>query len=556
MEINAEARGKNIFVIGHKNPDTDSICSAIAYAALKNQIAEGNYVAKRAGRISEETRYVLERFQIEEPDYVEDVGTQLKDIEIRYLEGVSKNISLKRAWNLMREKNVVTLPITNEGKLEGLITVKDIMSSYMDVYDSRILSKAKTTYKNILDALDGTLIVGNEDGIFDQGKIMIATSNLDMIEGFIEENDMVLLGNRYESQFCAIEMKASVIVLCLEQPISATIKKLAEERGCVMILTRHDTFTAARLINQSAPIEYFMCKTGLTTFRKDDYIEDIKPIMSKKRHRDFPVLDEEGNYCGMLSRRYLLDTAKKQVILVDHNESSQAVDGLEEAEILEVIDHHRLGNLETLNPIFFRNQPLGCTATIVYQMYLENGVTIEPKIAGLLCAAILSDTLMFRSPTCTKVDREAAEELAGLAGIEPESFAKEMFNAGSCLREKPIEEIFRQDFKTFHVGELSFGVGQINSMNEYELAELKLRMAEYLTQSKKEFGLDMLFFMLTNIIDESTDLVFTGNESQEIVMEAFPQAEEVAGAYLLKGVVSRKKQLIPALISAIRAVVS
>ncbi|WP_027399746.1 putative manganese-dependent inorganic diphosphatase [Anaerovorax odorimutans] len=551
--MNVLLQKKNILVIGHKNPDTDSICSAIAYANLKNKISDDVYIAKRAGKINEETQYVLKQFEIEIPEYIEDVGTQIKDIEIRNLDGVSKEISLKKAWHLMREKNVVTLPIiTNDNYLEGLITIKDLVTSYMDVYDNRILSKAETPYKNILETLDGTLVVGDESGYFDKGKIVIATSNPDLMEGFIEENDIVLLGNRYESQFCAIEMKASVLVVCANHPISATIKKLASERGCVMISTPHDTFTAARLINQSTPIDYFMRRSGLVTFQRDDYMEDIKIVMGKKRYRDFPVLDENGKYCGMISRRYLLDMDHKKVILVDHNEKSQAVDGLEEAEILEIIDHHRLGNLETINPVFFRNQPLGCTATIIYQMYQENCIEIDKKTAGLLCAAIISDTLMYRSPTCTPMDINAAEELAKRAGIDVDNFAKEMFQAGSSLKEKTIEEVFNQDFKTFKVNDMTFGVGQINSMNENELADIKERLTPYIKESCIEQKQDMQLFMLTNIIEETTQLIYTGLQAKEIISMAFPLAEELENIYLLKGVVSRKKQLIPALISAIQ----
>lgn len=549
-----EKQKKQVFVVGHKNPDTDSICSAIAYANLKNKLSDEKHIPKRAGKINGETQYVLDHFQVEVPEFIEDVGTQIRDIKIRNLDGVPRGISLKNAWNIMREGNVVTLPILEDDHLEGIITVKDITTVYMDDYDSRILSKAKTPYRNILETIDGTMVVGDPDGSFDQGKIVIATSNPDLMEGYIEENDLVLLGNRYESQFCAIEMNASVLVVCLDTPISTTIKKLAQERGCIMITTPFDTFTTARLINQSIPVEYAMCSTDLITFQQEDYIENIKNIMAKKRFRDFPVLDEHGKYCGMLSRRYLIDMARKKVILVDHNEKTQAVDGLEEAELLEVIDHHRLGNLETMHPIFFRNQPLGCTCSIVYQMYQEYGIEIEPKIAGLLCAAIISDTLMYRSPTCTAIDRRAAEELAKIAGIDVPSFAKEMFDAGSCLKDKSTNEIFNTDFKSFVVGDINFGVGQINSMNESELAEIKERLLPYLEQNCLSEKQNMQFFMLTNIIEESTEMIYTGNDAEEIIISAFPSAEKAENSFILKNVVSRKKQLIPALISAIQRV--
>lgn len=542
---------KKVIVIGHKNPDTDSICSAIAYAALKSKLTGGEYVAKRAGQLNQETKYVLRRFEISAPDYIEDVGTQVKDIEIRETAGVSRSISLKKAWTLMREQNVVTLPITKKDTLEGLITISDIATSYMEVYDSHILADAKTPYENILETLDAKMLVGDPTACVTQGKVLIAAANPDLMEDYIEEHDLVILGNRYESQLCAIEMKADCIIVCEGAKVSLTIRKLAEERGCTILNTPHDTYTVARLINQSMPISYFMIQDNLITFRTDAFVEEIKGIMAKNRNRDFPILDPKGRYCGMISRRNLLNMQRKQVILVDHNEKSQAVDGIEDAEILEIIDHHRLGTIETMTPVFFRNQPLGCTATIIYQMYQENAIPIEPKIAGLLCAAILSDTLMYRSPTCTAVDRAAAEELARAAGLNAAEFAGEMFEAGSNLKSKSAEEIFYQDFKNFTAGELRFGVGQITSLNAAELTEIKNRLIPYLAKAYEEHKVDMIFFMLTNIIEESTQLLHIGTGAAELIEHAF-HAQELDGTYQLAGVVSRKKQLIPALMTAMQ----
>lgn len=545
---------KKVFVIGHKNPDTDSICSAIAYADIKKRVTghKSKYEAKRAGQINEETQYVLNRFKVEAPGYLSDVKTQVRDIEIRETKGVSDKISLKKAWNLMKDGNVVTLPITDEkNELQGLITIGDIATSYMDVYDSNILSSARTQYKNIIETLEGSMVVGNEHAYFIKGKVLIAAANPDLMESYIEEDDLVILGNRYESQLCAIEMKAGCIIVCEGAPVSLTIKKLAEERDCAVISTPHDTFTVARLINQSIPIKHFMKNTNLITFKTTDYTDSIKETMAKIRHRDFPIIDKKGKYVGMISRRNLLNMKRKQLILVDHNEISQAVDGIEAAEILEIIDHHRLGSLETMAPVFFRNQPVGCTATIMHQIYREQGFEIEQNIAGLLCAAIISDTLMFRSPTCTSHDRLAAEELAEIAGIEIEEFAHEMFRAGSNLKKKSPEEIFYQDFKKFFVNGLNFGVGQINSMDGEELKKIGDKLNSYLEKAYQEYGLEMLFFMLTNIIDESTQILCQGNGARELVEEAFGVKPE-DGVYILKGVVSRKKQLIPAFISALQ----
>lgn len=540
-----------VYIIGHKNPDTDSICSALAYAYLKNTLEGGGYIAARAGQLNQETQYVLNFFQAEAPVYVADVMTQVKDIEIRKTEGVQSNLSLKQAWNLMRRIGAVTLPITKEQKIEGLITIGDIATSYMDVLDSKILAQANTQYRNIIDTLEGTILVGSAEDYYNKGKVLIAAANPDLMEDYIEEGDLVILGNRYESQLCAIEMRAGCIIVCEGAKVSMTIKKLAQEHHCVVISTPHDTFTAARLINQSMPIRYFMKSENLTIFNVNEKTDDIKEIMGQKRYRDFPIVDKDDNYIGMISRRNLLNLKRKQVIMVDHNEESQAVDGIDHAEILEIIDHHRLGTLETMSPVFFRNQPLGCTATIMYQMYQERGVEIPKKIAGLLCSAIISDTLMFRSPTCTAIDKSAAEHLAQIAGVDIEDLAIDMFSAGSNLGSRTAEEIFYQDFKRFDVGNVEFGVGQINSMNAVELEEIREKLIPYLPVAHRESGLNMIFFMLTNIIKESTELLCYGPNSDTLVKEAF-QLPDDGDSYELKGLVSRKKQLIPSLAGMIQ----
>ena len=549
MEETAKVK---VYIIGHKNPDTDSICSAIAYADIKSRTEEGRFVAKRAGQISEETQYVLGRFGMEAPGYVPNVGTRVKDMDIRRIAGVSHSISLKKAWNLMRNENVNTLPIVREDNiLEGLITISDIAQSYMDVYDNAILATARTQYKNILETLDGVMVEGNEHGYFVKGKVVVAAANPDLMENYIEQDDLVILGNRYESQLCAIEMNAGCIIVCEGAPVSKTIRRLAADKDCAVISTPHDTYTVARLINQSMPVKFFMKKERLLTFELDDYTDSIKDIMAKKRYRDFPILDKHGKYVGMVSRRNLLGMKRRRVILVDHNEASQAVDNIESAEILEIIDHHRLGSLETMAPVYFRNQPVGCTATIMYQIYGEKQLEIPENIAGLLCAAIISDTLMFRSPTCTPADRAAAADLARIAGIECESFATDMFAAGSKLKDKSPEEIFYQDFKKFELNKASFGVGQINSMNPAELIEIKERLIPYLEKALGTHGESMLFFMLTDIIHESTELLCYGGESEELVEEAFHKAPQDCSV-VLPGVVSRKKQLIPAFMNALQ----
>lgn len=540
-----------VYVIGHKNPDTDSICSAVAYAELKNLLHGGGYCAARAGQINQETQYVLNFFQAQAPIYVPDVMTDVSDIEIRKTQGVTGDISLKKAWNMMRALGVVTLPITDNQRLQGLITIGDIANAYMDVYDNCILSVAGTPYKNILETLDAELLLGDKNALYDRGEVVIAAANPDVMEDYIHEGDMVILGNRYESQLCAIEMNAACIIVCMGAKVSKTIQKLAQEHNCSIIVTPHDTFTVARMINQSMPISHFMKREGLVTFKVTEKTEDIKGIMGQKRYRDFPILDLDGNYIGMISRRNLLNLRKRRLILVDHNEASQTVDGISFADILEIIDHHRIGTLETLEPVYFRNQPVGCTATIIYQMYQENGVKISKKIAGLLMAAIISDTLMFRSPTCTSIDRMAAEKLSEICGVEIEEFAIDMFSAGSDMSSRTPKEIFNQDKKKFQVGDHSFIVAQINSMNAIELEEVKEKLVPYLSERFEGLGVEMCFVMLTNIVKEDTELLCFGEKAKDVARSAFqlsPDMEHI----VLKGLVSRKKQLIPSIVTVLQ----
>lgn len=551
---------KKTLVLGHRNPDTDSICSAICYAGFKHQLTGENYEPCRAGNVNPETQYVLDYFNLKAPRLVENVKTQVKDIEIRKTKGVSRGISLKNAWGLMQENNVVTLPcVTEEGLLEGVITIGDITKSYMNLYDSSIISKACTKYANILDTLEGSMVVGDSETYFDQGKVLIAAANPDLMENYIEKHDLVILGNRYESQLCAIEMEAGCIIVCEGAGVSLTIRKLAQERGCAVITTPYDTYTTARLINQSMPISYFMTKENIIEFSEEDYLDDIREIMASKRHRDFPVLDSDGKYIGMISRRNLLGAKGKSIILVDHNEKSQAVEGMESADIREIIDHHRLGTVETMSPVFFRNQPLGCTATIIYQMYQENHMEIDKTTAGLLCSAIISDTLLFRSPTCTAVDKAAGLALAQIAGLDIEKYAIDMFSAGSNLKGKSDGDIFYQDFKRFTVGNSVFGIGQITSLNAVELKDLRSRMSVYTEKEREQHEIDMMFFMLTNILTESTDLICTGQGAEQLITTAFHVADEDAenvsaqtGIVKLQGVVSRKKQLAPQIMMALQ----
>ncbi|MCR4611999.1 MAG: putative manganese-dependent inorganic diphosphatase [Lachnospiraceae bacterium] len=542
---------KEIWVVGHKNPDTDSICSAIAYANFKNLTAEGKFVPKKAGEINNETAFVLDYFNVDVPKTIESVGRQIKDIDIRHNKGIDSHMSLKKAWEMMSELDVVTLPIIDENnRVEGIIVNGDIAYSYMNVYNNNVLSQARTQYKNIIETLNGKLFSGNEHAYFVKGKVCVASGSTETIKNEIDTDDLIISGNIKERQLIALDQNPSCMIVCCATDLDEEVINKAKEIDCVLLTTEYDTFTTARLINQSMPVKYFMTKENLVMFDVDDYIDEVKDVVSRIRHRDFPVVDDQFNYVGMFSRRHLMGRGRKQIILVDHNERSQAVDGIHQAEILEIIDHHRIGSLETITPIVFRNYPLGCTATIIYKLYKERGLEIEKKIAGLMCSAILSDTLMFRSPTCTEFDKKTAEELAKIAGIDIEKFALSMFEAGSDFGEKPIEEIFYSDFKTFASGDIKFGVSQVSAVTDNQLNSVKSDIVPAMKEAARDKKLDMVFVMLTNIIDERSQLIHIGDMNMNYVKMSFPDSTMDGDTLVLEKVVSRKKQLIPGLMEA------
>ncbi len=543
---------RKIIVIGHKNPDTDSICSAIAYAHFKNMVTHGHrYVPMRAGEISQETKYVLDRFRTAVPEYLGDIGAQVCDMEIRRTPGASKDMTIKVAWEYMKKTDAVTLPVTEDDRVIGLITKGDIAQTFMEAESSTFLSRMKPRYRDIAETLGGKIVVGDGDACFREGKVLVGAAMVELMQQHVEPNDLVILGDRVDNQMGALDAGAKALILCLGASACEAVVHKAEEVGAIVIETPMNTFAVSMEIYKSIPLESFMLTEDITTFKTDDYTDKVRAVMASTRHRAFPVVDDQDRYLGTISRRNLLGIQKKQAILVDHNETSQAVDNINEAEILEVVDHHRLGTLQTLQPIYFVNQPVGCTATILYEMFVEKGLEIEPSIAGLLCAAIISDTLMFRSPTCTIKDKMAAGALALLADIDIEQFATEMFEAGSDLGSKSEEEIFYQDYKKFTFGNTSFGVGQISSMSRDELAVIKERIRPLLAHECGKNGVSMVFFLLTDIRNSSSEMLFAGERAEELADIAFKDAPKSDGAYELAGVLSRKKQLIPAFMRAI-----
>ena len=548
----ADNNVQKVVVIGHTNPDTDSICAAIAYAELKNRTSDLVCEPRRAGRLNAETSYVLQRFGVPVPRMCTDVNPKVRNVDYRRIDGISRDTSMRAAWEIMRDQQIDTLAVVDDAReLEGLITVKGIAMANMDVFDNRVLAKSRTTYRNILSTLNGTMLVGSEDGVCDErARVIIGAASPELLENTIQSGDIVILSNRYESQLCAIEMEASLIIVCQGAKVGKTIVKLAEENGVAIMSVPCDTYAAGKLISQCAPIGYFMDTEDLLKFTLLTTVDDAIGVMAKVRHRYFPILDEEGKYCGMLSRRNILSLQKRRIILVDHNESTQAVEGFEQSEILEIIDHHRIGSLETAGPVYFRNQPVGSTCTIIAQMYQEAAVDIPVPIAGLMLSAILSDTLKFSSPTCTPLDRRVAETLAQIAGVDIDRYAGEMFEAGERLDGKSAEDVFMQDFKIFMCGDARFGVAQGNFLTRSNLDAARKLLEDYLPEALVRQNVEDVYVLLTDIQASESVVICCGTHAARILQDAFDAAPAADGTTLLLGVVSRKKQFIPKVMDA------
>lgn len=539
-----DAEMKTVYVCGHKNPDTDSICSAIAYAHLK-RITEGiNAIPVRLGPINRETKFVLDYFGIEEPIFIENVYTQVQDIKFDKPLIFKENTSMFEAWNAMMEKNIRTLAVVDdENKLIGIATVGDLAKAYLS--SAHELSKYRIPIENLLATLKGEILLRYLDYI--EGNILVAAMSKENVLKRIKEGDTLIVGDREDIQEAAIQKGVKALIITGNNQVSEKILDLAEKHEVTIIKVSPDTFDTVKLLNQSIPLSYVIKKEDIVSFRLTDYIDDVKEVMLKYRYRNFPVLDEEGRVVGLLGRRHILDYERKNVILVDHNEFSQAVEGIEQARILEIIDHHRLGTIETDQPILFRNHPVGSTATIINRLYEEKGLIPDPKIAGIMCAAILSDTLVFKSPTCTPEDVRAAKKLAEIAEIDINEFGNQMFKAGTSLEGKTVEEIFYTDFKEFTVNKYKIGIGQVNTLADP--GELKKDLISFMEKVRSDKGYDILLLMLTDIINEGSEILFVG-DNKELLERAF-DVKIQNNSFYLPYVISRKKQVLPPLVKAI-----
>ena len=534
-----------VFVSGHKNPDSDSICSAIAYADYLFRIGRYNAVPVRLGEINKETEYILKRFHTEIPVLLKTVKQTVEDLEYDKVTVFSKELTLKTAWSLMKQQNLKSAPVLDDhSQLLGLLSTSNIIEGYMDQWDSLILKEANTPIENVIDTLDASILYLDKQLKTIKGEIHIAAMTGEEASKRVHENDVVIVGgDRDEAIERLMNKKISLVILTGSLTISKELLQQCIDAHISVISTPFNTFMTSQQIIQAVPVEYVMQKGGLTTFSTDDTVDYVKEVMSETRYRSYPVIDFMGRVVGSISRYQVLNGMKKKVIQVDHNERSQAIDGIEEAEILEIVDHHRVADIQTIGPVLFRAEPVGCTATIVAKCYKEAGIDIPQDMAGLMLGAIISDTLLFKSPTCTPTDTKMAKELAKIAGVDIQEFGMSMFKAGTSLVGKTVEEIFNQDYKKFTFGDLSAGVAQVNTMDIEGFAPYKKDMLDYMDQVAKDNHMEFTMLLLTDVINATSEVLVAGPR-KDYVETAF-HVELVDQQASLPGVISRKKQVVP-----------
>ena len=536
-----------VYVSGHKNPDTDSICSAIAYSYLLNATNKYNAVPVRLGEVNRETEYVLKRFGVEHPALLKTVKQKVEDLNYDKVTVFSKDLTLKTAWFLLKQQNLKSAPILDEhGQLLGLLSTSNIIEGYMDQWDSEVLKKAKTPVENVIDTLEANVIYLNEALKVINGDIHIAAMSGNEAKKRIHENDVVIVGgDRSDDLEELISVKPSLIILTGSLTSNEHVVNKCKEQGISIVSTPFNTYQTSQQIVQAVPVEYVMIKGDIKTFSTDDTLDYMKEVMSETRYRGYPVIDLNNRCVGSISRFALLKGLRKKVILVDHNERGQSIPGIEEADILEIVDHHRVADIQTVGPLLFRGEPLGSTATIVTRMFEEQDVEMPSHIAGLLLGAVVSDTLLFKSPPCTPVDTKIAKKLAEIAGVNIQEFAMEMFKAGTSLVGKTVDEIFNQDFKKFSFDNLQVGVAQVNSMDIEGFLPYKKDMLDYMNKFAEDNNLEFTLLLLTDIINANSE-IFVGGPRPELVEKAFNvQLTDRQGT--LEGVISRKKQVVPAI---------
>ncbi len=538
-----------VYITGHRSPDTDSICSALAYAELKNRMGDVEAIPIRIGELNQETRFVLDRFGVDAPIYMDSMQPKLQDLKIDHAYGISPETSLHKASQIIQENHLNNLAIVDEKQeLVGVISLSNITKSYANVWDDTILGRSQTSLENILEVLSAKALYRPKKARRWVGSMTVhAMGHVD--KDIIEENDICLVGNRKEAQEYAIGIGVAILVLTNGSKLDSSLKEACEKNGVTVISTELSTFMAARILPQAVPVRFLMTSEGLVAFHTSDYMDVVQEKMASTRFRSYPVLDSNNHVVGSISRYHLINTEKKKLIMVDHNERSQSIQDLDRADILEIIDHHRVANVTTAQPIMFRNMPVGCTATIISQMFFEQGIRPSREAAGLMASAIISDTLLFRSPTSTELDRLALDRLAVIAGIHPEEYAMEMFQAGTDLSGKKPNEILTEDAKFFNIEGVKTKVAQVFTMNLESLNGLRQALLTRMKELLNEQNEDIYLLVMTDIFKENSYLLHVGSYGQAIAQEFGKSLVEYG--FLAEGVLSRKKQIVPKLTAAI-----
>ena len=540
---------KPVYVIGHRNPDTDSICSAIAYAALKQAGGE-NAIAARAGQVNAETQYALDYFKAEAPMLLSDLYPRVKDIMLECHTVVKETDSLRYLGSVLQKNNLRSVPVTDDdGRMVGIVTVSDLAQRYFEELNMQDLGEAAVSLKAIVDIIDGEVIVESDENTKVKGKVHIAAGSKTTIKKWVSEGDVVLVGEgQYASMQDCLLHNIACLIVTNEGNIPEIVKQDARRTHSMIVRTPLDTFTAARLINQSIPVGHIMQKK-LTAFQSHQLLSDIRGTIEASKFRNYPVVDNE-RLVGIVSRDNLMLPEPERVILVDHNERGQAVEGIEDAKILEIVDHHRLGGMQTGEPIYIREEPVGCTATIIANMYWQKNVEISPQIAGLLLSAIISDTVLFKSPTCTGYDKITSERLAKLADVQIEEYGMALLKAGAGIGDMTPSDIAKNDMKEFQIGDYHILVSQLSVMDVDEVMEMKAELLESMNVLCTTEHFDMCLLMVTDILKESTELLYVGSP-KTLIGEAFMKDASGDSIYL-PGVMSRKKQIIPPLTDAVQ----
>lgn len=543
---------ETVYITGHKKPDTDSVMSAIAYADLKNRLGEYDAIPIRLGKLSQESRFVLDYFGVKPPEIKESMKLTVGDLAIDKGTMIDPSIPIRKAWDTFQKGATNSLTVVdNKGEIVGIASLSNITKSYMDVWDDEILGRSNTSIDNIVDVLAAKIICLDDDKATFPGKMTVFAMGGDEknLDNVFAEGDIVIAGNRTEYYDYLLRQKISLLILTNGASLGEDMVDLAKENKVTVISTEFNSFMTSRLLPLTIPVSQVMTTENLIYFKTDDPLDLVKDMMAKSRFRSYPVVDAKKRVVGSVSRYHLISSTKKKLILVDHNERNQSIDDIDEAEIVEIIDHHRVANILTTAPVFFRAEPVGSTATIISEMYLESGIRPSREIAGILCAAIISDTLLFRSPTTTDIDRRILDRMSKIAGINPEEFADKMFRAGTSLKGKSAKDLIEGDIKTFTIGDANVRVGQVFTMNPEELVPIMDDLKKLMADKIKERGEDTFVLVLTDIFNQRSELLVVGEYYDEIKEEFGDLTPN--GTINADGVLSRKKQVIPKLTAAI-----